>query len=208
MNRFALMCFAGTFALATANAQEFSKFSFDFGGGYTVPAGSTGNYLNTGWGLRAGFGMNFSSTLGAMINLGYDSMGIDSGTLGSIGVGGGDVNIFHATLDPVIHIFPHHRASFYLTGGGGVFHRYQEFSNPTVVSTTAYIPFFGFYPVSFGANQIVASYSVTKPGFDVGAGAEFGALGHGKFFTEAKWNHMFLAGGHTDYIPVSFGFRW
>jgi hypothetical protein len=208
MKRFALLCLVATVALTTANAQEFSKFSFDFGGGYNVPVGSAGQYLDPGWGVRAGFGMNFTPSLGAMVNLGYDSMGINSTTLGAIGVGGGDVNVFHATVDPVVRFFPHHRADFYVTAGGGVFHRYQEFSNPTLVTTAAYLPFFGFYPASFVANQVVSSYTVTKPGFDVGAGFEVGVIGHSKFFTEAKWEHMFLAGGHTDFIPVSFGFRW
>jgi hypothetical protein len=208
MKRFALVCFAGIMGLASSNAQEFSKFSFDIGAGFVAPAGGTATYLDTGWGVRAGVGANFSPHLGIMLNLGYDSMGINSTTLANVGVPGGDVNIFHATIDPVVRLAPKGRFNFYLTGGGGLFHRYQEFSAPTVVTTGAYIPFFGFYPVSFGANQILSSYSVNKPGFDVGGGVEIGALGHGKFFTEAKWEHMFLAGGHTDYIPVSFGFRW
>ena len=36
-----------------------------------------------------------------------------------------------------------------------------------------------------------------------------GAKWRGKFYAEAKYDHVFLNGFlHTDYLPVSFGFRW
>jgi len=208
MKNFALACGVGLIALASINAQEFNKFTFDFGGGFTNSVGGTGRYLDTGWNVHGGFGFNFSPYLGAKINLGADMMDINSATLNAVGVPDGNVRVFHATLDPVVHLTPHHRIDVYVTGGGGLFHRYQEFTAPTVVNTTAFIPFFGFYPVAVGANQILASYSVNKPGYDVGAGVEFGGIKHGKLFAEARYDHMFLNNGHTDFIPVTFGFRW
>jgi hypothetical protein len=208
MKSFTLVSCIGLMAFSVANAQETHKFTADFGGGFTVSAGNTGRYLDNGWNVRGGVGYNLSPYLGANLNLGFDSMGINSTTLSSVGVPGGDVHIFHATIDPVVHLNPKGKVDFYVTAGGGMFHRYQEFTAPTVVSTTAFIPFFGFYPAAVGATQVLASYTVTKPGYDVGAGLSFGALGHGKFFAEAKYNHMFLNNGHTDYIPVTFGFRW
>lgn len=208
MKRLTVVFSAGLLAFATANAQELSKFTVDFGAGYTSPLGSSGQYLDGGWNIRGGVGYNFSPYLGAMTNFGFDSMGINSTTLSNVGAPGGDVHIFHATIDPIVHLTPKHHVDVYVTAGGGFFRRYQEFTAPTVVTSTAYIPFFGFYPVAFGANQILSSYSVNKPGYDVGAGLAFGAFGHGKFFAEARWDHMFLNNGHTDFLPVTFGFRW
>jgi|SRR6185312_17013451 len=208
MKTLALACGVGLLALTAVNAQEFNKFSFDFGGGFTQGVGNTGRYLDDGWNVHGGFGINFSSYLGAKLNLGADMMDINTPTLNAIGVPGGNVRIFHATIDPVVHLMPHHRVDVYVTGGGGLFHRYQEFTAPTIVTTTAFLPFFGFYPVAIGANQILASYSVNKPGFDVGAGIEFGGIKHGKLFAEARYDHMFLNNGHTDFLPVTFGFRW
>ena len=69
-------------------------------------------------------------------------------------------------------------------------------------------PFFGFYPVTVPTRQILASYSVNKPGIDIGAGFAVGTKFHGKIFAEAKYERMFLNNSHTDYIPVTFGFRW
>jgi hypothetical protein len=54
---------------------------------------------------------------------------------------------------------------------------------------------------------IVDSYTVNKPGVDVGAGIAFGKKWGGKFFAEARYNRIYLGDRHTDYIPVTFGFR-
>jgi hypothetical protein len=210
MKKFVLATCVGILAIGSANAQEFKKFTADIGGGFTTPVGGNGRYLDLGWNVGGGVGYNFSQHAGVKLNLGFNSMGINSSTLSSVGAPGGNVNMFSATIDPVVHVSPAaSKVDFYLTGGGGLYHRYQNFTQPTVVTTAEFLPFFGFFPVQFGANQVIASYTETKPGFDVGAGMAIGAHGNGKFFMEAKWHHMFMNNGaHMDYIPVTFGFRF
>lgn len=159
--RFALVSCIDILAFASANAQEFSRFTADVGFGYTVPAGGTGQYVDTGWNI--GVGVNFSPYLGAALNVGADSMGINSTTLGNIGITGGSVHVFHATVDPVVHLTPKGRVDFYLTGGGGLFRRYQDLPAGT---TNAYIPFLCLNSAPFGANHLLASSSVNKPGFE------------------------------------------
>jgi len=29
-----------------------------------------------------------------------------------------------------------------------------------------------------------------------------------QIFAEARYHRIFMGNGHTDYLPVSFGFRW
>jgi hypothetical protein len=42
---------------------------------------------------------------------------------------------------------------------------------------------------------------------DIGAGIALGSKWHGKFYA-ARYNRIFIGyERHTDYIPVSFGFR-
>ena len=189
-------------------SQEGSRFSFSGGGGFTQPVGNAGRNLDLGWNVRGGLGYKFSDYVGANLNVGYDSMGINSTTLSNLGVPGGDVHILSATVDPIVHLNPHGHVDFYLTGGGGLFHWYQQFTQPTVAVVPAFNPFFGFFNTAVPANQVLSSYSVNKPGIDIGAGLAFGAIGHGKFFAEARYDHIFMTGSHVDYIPVTFGFRW
>jgi hypothetical protein len=190
------------------NAQETPRFTGSVGGGFTNPVGNTGRHLDYGWNVRGGAGVNLSSHVGVNLNVGLDSMGINSSTLNNIGVPGGALRVFSATLDPIIHLNPKGHADVYVTGGGGLFYRYQEFTQPSVGVTTGFDPFFGFYPVAFKTNQVLGSYSVTKPGVDVGAGVAFGSKWHGKFFGEARYERIYMRDSHTDLVPVTFGFRW
>lgn len=188
---------------------ETSRFAFDIGGGFTQPVGNTGRHLDEGWNVGGGFGYNFSQYFGTMIDLGYNSFGINSTTLNNLGFPGGGVHIFSATLDPVVHLTPRSHFDLYVMGGGGVYHRNQNFTQPGVATVTGFDPFFGFYPVSVPTTQVLSSYSVTKPGVDIGAGVALGTKWHGKFFAEARYNRIFMGNNrHTDYIPVTFGFRW
>jgi hypothetical protein len=198
----------GLLVLASASAQEFGKFTFDIGGGFTNSVGSTSRSLDNGWNVRGGVGYNLVPWLGVKANFGYDSMGINSETLTSIGVPGGNVSVFTATVDPVVHLTPRHHMDVYLTAGGGLFHRTQQLTQPTIVIAPGYNPFFGFYSTVIGANQILASSTLNKPGFDVGGGVAFGSLAHGRFFAEARWDRMFVYQSRMDFVPVTFGFRW
>ncbi len=204
MRSFVFVSCIGLLAFASANAQETPRYNFDFGAGFTNSVGSSAYDLNNGWNIEAGAGYNFSRWLGAKIDVSWNGMGISGTTLGNIGAPSGDVHIFAATLDPVVHLAPVHHVDFYVTGGGGVFHVDDQFSSAAVVPVAAN-PFFGYYPGAAGA---FSNYIVNKPGFDVGAGFAFGGALHGRFFAEAKWDHVFMTNSHIDYVPVSFGFRW
>jgi len=210
INKLAFPGLLACFFAASLSAQEVSHFAFEIGGGFTQPVGHTGTVLNEGWNIRAGAGYNFSPYIGALLDLSYNDLGINSTTLNNIGFPGGAIHVFSATVDPIVHLNPKGHVDFYLTGGGGLFHRYQEFTAPSITGVTAFDPFFGgFYPVAVPTTSILASYSVNKPGVDAGAGVAFGTKWHGKIFAEARYDHIFMGNGrHTDYVPVTFGYRW
>jgi hypothetical protein len=208
MNKLILSACVSVLAVGAAGAQEFSHFAFDVGAGFTSPVGNTGRYTDEGWNVGAGFGMNFSPYVGAMIDLDYNTMGINSTTLASFGAPGGGLHVFSATLDPIVHLTPKRHIDIYVTGGGGLYRREQDFTAPTVSIASGFNPFFGFYSAAVPGTLVLASSSVVKPGIDAGAGFAFGNKWHGKFFAEAKYNRIFMGQYHTDYIPVTFGFRW
>jgi hypothetical protein len=146
---------------------------------------------------------NFNPYFGALIDLNVDSVGINSPTLNSIGVRGGNVNVFSATLDPIVHLLPHSRVDVYFTGGGGEYRREQIFVAP-LGNGFGGAPYFGLSP----SNQLVSS-SVNKPGFDAGVGIAVGSKWRGKFYAEMKYNKIFLGGPyHMDYENMTFGYRW
>jgi len=192
-----------------ASAQETGKVSFNAGAGFTQPVGNTSRHTDTGWGLNIGAGYNFKPRVGAMVQFDYNVLGINSSILNNVGAPGGAVRIWDFTLDPVVHVMPHGPADLYIIGGGGIYHRTQEFTAPSTTAFTTFDPFFGFYQVGIPTTQILSSYSVYKPGVNIGAGVAFGSRWHAKFYAEARYHKIFLGNDrHTDFIPVTFGVRW
>ena len=141
-----------------------------------------------------------------MLQLDYTSLGYNQPTLSALGFPGGDVNIFSATIDPIVHLTPHSHFDLYAIGGGGLYHWQQQFSAP--VPGVVVSPFYGgAFPIFTSA--VVQEYTVNKPGWNVGMGIAVGTKWHGKVFAEARYVHVFLNGGQRgDYVPVTFGFRF
>jgi hypothetical protein len=134
-----LFVLAFTFAtLRPLAAQEQHLLTVDLGAGFTQPVGNTGRHLDTGWNIRGGVGLNFSQYIGALLQLDYNSMGINSATLARVGFPGGNVNVFSATLDPIVHLTPRGHFDVYLIGGGGLYHRTQEFTRPGVATAIGF----------------------------------------------------------------------
>jgi Outer membrane protein beta-barrel domain len=185
-------------------AQENHGFTFDMGAGFTNPLGTGGRSLDNGWNIQAGAGYNFIPHVGAMLDFGFNNMGVNSATLGNLGYSGGTLRVFSATVDPIFHLNPHGHVDVYVTGGGGFYHEWQTFTNPGIA--TGFNPFFGFF--NYGVNVVAASSSVNKPGVNIGAGVQIGTKWHGKFFAEARYHRIYTNPIPTDYIPVTFGFRW
>ena len=192
-------------AVVSLSAQEMSHFAFEVGAGFTEPVGRTGFYTDTGFNTSAGFGYNFNSYLGAMIDLNVNSVGVNSTTLNRIGVPGGNINVFSSTFDPIVHLLPHEKVDVYFTGGGGLYRRQQIFVAPLFPARDGGASYFGFAPGS----PVIYSSSVNKPGVDVGMGLAFGSKWRGKFYSEMKYNKIFLGGPfHMDYESITFGYRW
>jgi hypothetical protein len=190
-------------------AQETPRLTFELGAGFTESVGTTSaNLAQAGWNVGAGGGLELGHGFGVMLNLNLDYLTINSATLNSLGVPGGNIDLFSATVNPIYHLPSIHGVNFYVVGGGGYFYQSDNFNAPL---TTPAISnnFFGIYSNAGSlAPALIAGYSVNKPGYDVGGGFEFGTKWHGKIFTEARYEHMFNGNSHTDLIPVRFGFRW
>jgi hypothetical protein len=96
-------------------------------------------------------------------------------------------------------------------GGPGLYHRNLTLTTPGLINTLFCDPFWGFcYPATVGVDQVVASSTTYKMGFNLGAGLE-ARLGqsHVKAFGEARYSRMFTThGADLTFVPVTFGLRW
>jgi opacity protein-like surface antigen len=191
---------------------EFQRFTFNAGGGFTEPIHRGGESLDRGWNVDLGLGMNFNPYAGLMLKWNYNAMDVNQTTLGDIGFPAGNVTVWSATLNPVIHLAPRSPVDVYITGGAGLYQWKNQFTQPSVSTFTAFDPYFGvFYPVAVPVNQVITDYTMNKFGWNAGMGLAFGAPGLNKvrFYSEARFNRMMLGNDRTfDMIPVSFGVRF
>jgi opacity protein-like surface antigen len=191
-------------AVASLSAQENAHFEASVGAGFTVPVVNTGHALDYGWNVAAGGGYYWHH-VGAMIDVNYTSMGINSTTLAALGAPSGRFRILSATLNPIVHLTPKSPVDVYATAGGGFYHQEQDVTEAT-------LPLSGSTAVLFPgvvSTELKQSASTNKPGLDAGVGIAFGSMWKGRFFAEARYNRIFLNSHfRTVYVPVTFGFRW
>lgn len=194
-----------------AGAQVWNRLNISAGAGFSNPVQSAGNSLNMGWNLDLRGGYNAGRHLDADLDFNYNHFGLNSAALALFGEPGGSISVWSLTLQPTLRLLPRSsRVNAYATGGFGLFDRNLTLTQPAVLTTIICNPFFGCYPVSYGANEVVGSFSTVKAGFDNGAGLEFRIRDRrASLFAEARYQRMFTShGSDVSYVPVTFGVRW
>jgi opacity protein-like surface antigen len=197
---------------SSAFAQVGERFNFSGGAGFTTPVERAGLSLDTGWNFGLRGGLNVSEHFQADLDFTYNHMDLNNATLALFNEPGGSVAVWSLTFNPVLNLAPRSsRVQPYITAGYGLYDRNLTLTRPTTVPSLVCDPFFGFcFPGSVGVNQVVASNSTLKSGFNGGAGFNF-RLGERrlKLFAEARYHRMFTThGADFELVPVTFGFRW
>src|SRR5215467_8927804 len=189
--------------------QTSERFNFGGGAGFTVPTDGAGRHLNTGWNFDLRGGYNFAPQFAADLDFAYTRSNLNHATLAFYHEPNGYVSAWSLTFNPVIKLASRHSPiQPYVTAGYGLYYRNLTLTAPTTVSTLVCDPFFGFcFPATVGVNEVVASNSVLKSGFNAGGGFDF-RIGQSrmKFFAEARYHQMFTSHGRdSTYVPATFG---
>lgn len=205
------VCGAAVLLLAgTCFAQNFNKFAFAAGAGFTEPVVHSDSRFDPGFhfGLGAGYKMHPNLTL--MGEFGFYHLGVSSNILKNVGAPDGSGRIYSFTLNPVVHFKPRGMFDPYLIGGGGYYRRTVEFTQPAVTTVTAFDPFFGFVPVNVATNVVLGTFTQNNGGLNIGGGISRRLRGEGgaSFFAEARYHYLFTSPVRTTVLPVTFGFRW
>jgi len=192
-------------------AQDDHHFNFSGGAGFSSPVADASGNLHTGWNVGFRGGVNVSPNLLADLDFTYNRWDLTNAALAHFGEPNGYADVWSLTFTPVIRLAPHSRIDPYILAGYGLYHRGLTLTRPANVDTIFCDEFFGFcFPATVTVDQVVASFSTYKAGFNAGGGFEVG-FGHRglKAFAEARYNDMFTTRGPDfEFVPVTFGIRW
>ena len=146
----------------------------------------------------------------ADLDFSFDHFGLTNAALASFGQPGGYGDVWSLTFAPEIRMAPRSKIDPYIIAGAGLYHRSLNLTQPARLQTIYCDPFFGYcYPAVVGVNQVVASFSTYKGGFNAGGGLEVRLGGRTRVFAEARYNEMFTTyGPNLSYVPLTFGLRW
>ena len=225
------------------NPDGSKKYTFMVGGGFTLPTGGTHNYATPDWKIQVGAGRNFNRTLGVMLQFDYDKMGMQTSTLNNqldlyntlcaespdctapLNQLGGSVHDWSFSLDPVLNYYTSDSIGAYVTGGIGFYHKYTQFTTPTIGTYCDF--YYGCY--QYQANAPVDWYTSNAFGVNAGFGFTYklSRWANQRLYAEARYvwtdnspkpfdisgdtpyfNAFPQASARTTYIPVTFGIRF
>ena len=166
--------------------------------GVSAPMNPLARTVRPGWNLTGGVGVT-GRYVGVLVDVMFTDLGLNHRTLHLAGASRGNQKYWAVTVDPIFHVNQRGPVDFYLTGGGGIYSRLTRY----------YLPYGDVGPFSDPA-QLLASYTVCKPGVDGGVGFAFnvGYATHMKIFAEARYHHMFTRGSGSSFIPITVGVRF
>lgn len=217
MKRASWFVVLGVLVVAAAmpvHAQDKKEIQGYVAGGYVMPEGRAGDYLDDGWNISGGaiFRPRPDKPLGIRVDLGYSTMdananAIAAATAQGLRVDDGYMSMGNLTAEILWEFGNPDKVGGYIGAGGGGYHRYTALTTTVLTSGTICDPWWGYcYPAVVTGQAVAQSDSLTKWGWSAAAGATF-AVGNGQLYLEARY-HWMEASPTTQYFPILIGYRF
>jgi hypothetical protein len=187
---------------------DYRKLTIAAGAGVTIPAGPISNHLSTGWNITGGAGYYFTRNFAVIPELTYTGLGVQNSFIKALGAPGANSHIWAWTLNPEVRFRTSKRLGFYLIGGPGYYRRILNLTTPTQVSSY-YLGYFGYYPITYTANQTISTVERVGWGGNAGVGFTYKLGWAGaKLFGEVRYHYASTYPRKTQFIPITFGISW
>jgi hypothetical protein len=193
------------------NPDGSAKYTFVVGGGFTLPAGGSHNYLAPSYNIQAGVGRNFNKTYSVQAEFDWANFGFQTSTLNNLldiynstcsgGCGltqlGGNSHVWSFTLDPIMNFYTSDTWGAYVIGGGGFYHKTANFTIPSIGQYCD--PFYGCF--TYQANQTIDKYTSNAFGVNGGLGLTYKASRFSavRFYVEGRYVYTFNSKRNFSY---------
>jgi Outer membrane protein beta-barrel domain len=196
-------------ALNSLQAQDYSKWLFNVGGGIGFPQGDLGSFVNNGGHFVIGGGYSLTSTFGVDSEFMWHDLPINSSTKQLLQTPGASARQYSWNFNPIVHVPLGQRFGAYGIGGIGWYHRSGETTTPGVgVICDPYWSW--WFGCTIGSVTIITgSRSADAFGENIGGGLAF-RLGEGRphIYREVRCHHASCHKVSRNLLPLTFSIRW
>ena len=198
------------FCVTICQAQDEHKWTVEGGGGVSPLVGDISGRLDTGWHVMFGAGYNFTRHFTVTGDFMYNGFGVSRRVLNEANVPDGNAHMWSLTANPKLRVNPDWKIDPYAVGGIGYYRRVVEFTQPTLVPTLIFDPFFGiFFNTLIPADQVIGTITRDGMGGSIGGGVDIKLGSSGmKLFTEIRYHHANTGSVDTQMVPITVGIRW
>ena len=196
-----------------AKKPNYKKWTFNAGGGASLPSGTTDTYVRGGGGVAAvGVARNYSKYFGFRLDFQFDNLPLRSSALQLAQAPGANNHVYSLMLDPIINIPVSKNWGGYLVFGPNFQHRSGKLDSSSAIPGSACNGFFVWWGTCHAAALPIDGdflhSSQNEFGGNVGGGITRKLSPKIELYAEFRYIHGKHSGVTTDIRPITIGLRW
>jgi opacity protein-like surface antigen len=193
--------------------RDYKKWTFNVGGGASLPNGTTNTYVRGGGGIAAaGAARNYSKYFGLRLDFQFDNLPLRTSALESAQAPGATDHVYSLMLDPIINIPASKNWGGYLVFGPSFLHRSGKLDASTAIPGSACNGFFTWWGHCFASalpiNGNFLHSSQNEFGYNFGGGITRKIRPNLDLYVEFRYLHGKHNNITTDLRPITIGIRW
>ena len=193
--------------------RDYKKWTFNVGGGASLPYGTTDTYVRGGGGVAAaGVARNYSKYFGLRLDFQFDNLPLRTSALELAQAPGATNHAYSLMLDPIINIPVSKNWGGYLVFGPSFVHRSGKLDSSTAIPGSACNGFFTWWGHCFDSslpiNGNFLHSSQNGFGYNFGGGITRKIRPNMDLYAEFRYLHGKHNNITTDLRPITIGIRW
>jgi opacity protein-like surface antigen len=193
--------------------RDYKKWTFNVGGGASLPYSTTDTYVRGGGGIAAaGAARNYSKYFGLRLDFQFSNLPLRTSALELAQAPGATNHAYSLMLDPIINIPVSKNWGGYLVFGPSFVHRSGKLDSSSAVPGSACNGFFTWWGHCFdGSLPINGNFlhsSQNEFGYNFGGGITRKIRPNMELYAEFRYLHGKHNNITTDLRPITMGIRW
>ena len=192
---------------------DYKKWTFNVGGGASLPNGTTEKFVRGGGGVAAvGAARNYSKYFGLRLDFQFDNLPLRTSALQAAQAPGATDHVYSLMLDPIINIHASTNWGGYIVFGPAFYHRSGKLDSSTAIPGSACNGFFTWWGHCFDSSLPINGNFLHSSQNEFGENFGFALTRKIRPNMDLYAEFRYMHGKHnnitTDVRPITIGIRW